>query len=219
MRRVPIPGLRPGRTRLDTATSHHLLHVLRLRRGATVAVSDGAGAIGEAHLVDVDGVIALLDVGPLRVAPPIPARIVLLGVPKPALVEEALQLGTEAGASAFLLVTAERSPPGSPRDDRLAKIIANAAEQCGRADVPHVERLSLSDALARGEGARWLAEPGAPPLGGEVGAATVAIGPEGGWSPAEARQIQDAGYRPASIGEHILRAPTAVAVALGRLWS
>jgi 16S rRNA (uracil1498-N3)-methyltransferase len=214
---VPVPGLHEGRNRLDPATSHHLLHVLRLPRGAELAVGDGAGATADARLVDVEGGCAVIEVVALRRAPSPPTRVVLLGVPKPALVEEAVLLGTEDGATRFLLVRADRSPPGTARPERLERILAGAAEQCGRAELPTVRSCGLAEALAEAEGARWLAEPGADPLPPVEGAATVAIGPEGGWSEAERGQILEAGFLAAGLGAHVLRAPTAVAVALGRL--
>lgn len=218
MRRVPVPGLAAGRTRLDPATSHHLLHVLRLRRGEELGLSDGAGGLADAVLVDVDGAIAIVDVGVVRVAPISTTRVVLLGMPKPALVEEAVQLGTEAGATRFLLIRAERTPPGSARAERLTKIAANAAEQCGRADLPDLDVMDLDAAIVQATGERWLAHPGARPLEATGAAATVAVGPEGGWSPGELQRLQQGGFRPAGLGAHVLRAPTAVAVALGRLW-
>lgn len=222
MRRVIVPSLPEAGAdvELPAAESHHLIDVIRVARGESVRVADGAGRSGVAVLADVRGGVAILRVIEAADAPPEVPRVVLLGLPKPALVEEALMLGTEAGASAFVLVRARHSPPGDPRLDRLARILQAAATQCGRARVPQVGGpVTLHDVLTGPlPPVRWLATPGGPPPQGGAGPEIVAIGPEGGWAPEEEAALLAARFRPAGLGPYTLRAPTAVAVALGRLW-
>lgn len=217
MRRFPVPGLRPGRTRLDAAASHHVLRVLRVPRGGTLGVSDGATQLGVATLVGVEDGLAVLDVAALHPVPAKVPRIVLLGAPKPALVEEALTLGTEVGATRFVVVRAERSLPGRLDVARLERIVAAAVTQCGRADTPDVVVGDFAAAVADAVGVRLVGAPGAPGLGPTAGPVTVAIGPEGGWSPGESAALATAGFVAVGLGPHVLRAPTAVAVALARL--
>ena len=50
-----------------------------------------------------------------------------------------------------------------------------------------------------------------PPAAGEI---TLAFGPEGGWSKSELKLFQAAGWIAASLGSNILRAETAVIVAV-----
>lgn len=211
--------------------SHHLLHVIRARPGERVRLVDGrsAAAIGVLESVDADGQACFTIVERLVASPP-PVRVVLLGLPKPALLEEALTLGTEGGATRFVLVRARYSPPGAPRSDRLLRVVQSAVTQCGRADLPAVDGpWSLVEALADASlppvGARWGALPGTPP--GPVGGGSedtgrgvaVAIGPEGGWSPEEAAALTDAGFAPLGLGPFVLRTPSAVGAALARLWN
>ncbi|HSA94385.1 MAG TPA: RsmE family RNA methyltransferase, partial [Terriglobales bacterium] len=47
-----------------------------------------------------------------------------------------------------------------------------------------------------------------------TGVITLAVGPEGGWTEAELRQFDDAGWTRASLGAGILRAETAAIAAL-----
>ena len=105
--------------------NHHALHVLRLARGERVRVTGRDGRVAVARMDGMEGAQARLVIDEVVTssseAPP--TRIVLLGRPKPALLEEALTLGTEAGASAFHLVEARRSPPGQVREDRAARVL------------------------------------------------------------------------------------------------
>ncbi len=205
--------------------NHHALHVLRLARGERVRVTGRDGRVGVAHMDGMEGAQARLVIDELLEAtgPSLPARIVLLGRPKPALLEEALTLGTEAGASAFHLVEARRSPPGQVREDRAARVLDAAVKQCLRPDVPAVlPALPLGEALARLEGTpnltRWLCDAGGDAPVPGAGPLVVAIGPEGGWDEGERAALRAAGFARVGLGPHVLRNPTAVAVALGRSW-
>ena len=211
-----VPGLAP-RMEFGAGESHHLLHVIRLARGEIVAVTDGDGGRGEAELVEVIDGRAVLALRAELAIETVPERTVLLGVPRAALLEEALTLGTECGATSFLLVRARHSPPGEPRVERLARVLRAAVTQCGRATVPALAIASLSEAITRtGDGSRWIATPRAhPPSPSPV--ATVAIGPEGGWAGAEQDALHAAGFVPCGLGPHVQRTPTAVAAALARL--
>ena len=51
----------------------------------------------------------------------------------------------------------------------------------------------------------------------EVASAVLAVGPEGGWTDGELLAAREAGFTEASLGEHILRAETAVVAALASL--
>ena len=118
--------------------NHYVLHVLRLARGERVRVTGRDGRVAVARMDGMEGAHARLVVDAIvevsaQVTPP---RIVLLGRPKPALLEEALTLGTEAGATAFHLVEARRSPPGTLREDRAARILDAAVKQCAAVSRP-----------------------------------------------------------------------------------
>ena len=71
------------------------------------------------------------------------------------------------------------------------------------------------------EGARALvAHPGAPMPGhpGNAGRCVLAVGPEGGWIPAEVDSFRRAGFEEVGLGPRILRVETAVAALVGRLY-
>ncbi len=229
MRTVLVPHLAPGSLRLDAAESHHLLRVIRLPRGGRVRVTDGAGNEATATLEEVVDGRAGLTVGPLVTAPSPPERVVLLGTPKPALLDEAVSLAVECGATGLWLVHAARSLPIAPRLDRLERVIDAALKQCRRPDRPQIRVFPTMEAAiaANPPGARFLGH-----LGGAApaeawaeadsskeppGALTLAIGPEGGWTPDELDALLTAGFVALSLGTTILRAPTAVATGLAAL--
>jgi 16S rRNA (uracil1498-N3)-methyltransferase len=137
-------------------------------------------------------------------------------MPKGPLLDEALTLATEAGATEVRLVRARRSPPGEPKLDRLDRVVRAAVTQCGRAAIPELRApTSWTDALDGCPEARWLADadgddappPTASPL-------AVAVGPEGGLDAEERALLVGAGFLPVRLGPHTLRSPTAVAAAL-----
>jgi 16S rRNA (uracil1498-N3)-methyltransferase len=112
-------------------------------------------------------------------------------------------------------VRARRSPPGEARLDRLDRVVRAAVTQCGRAGMPAVTAGTLAEALrALPEGPRWVGVPGAARPTPTEGPASVAVGPEGGWDDAEVAALLAAGFVPAGLGPHVLRTPTAVAVAV-----
>lgn len=201
------------------AESHHLLGVQRVARGKSVRVSDGMGWQADAELVDVQDGCAVLEVRSLVAVVVAPERTVVLGMPKAAALEEALVMGTEAGASCFWLVRAERSPPGELRSDRLERVLRAAMTQCGRADLPVIHGPVPLSAVVGLPASRYVAVPGASNGAAPVGAAALAVGPEGGWSEPELHLLRGQGFEELGLGPFIQRTPTAVAVGLGRLWA
>lgn len=222
MNRILVPAVPEPGARVEAGgdASHHLLHVQRVARGTLVQVSDGRGLRATARLVDVLAGRAVLEIEAWLPDQGAPRRVVLLGLPRGPALDEALVLGTEAGASTFLLVYAERSPPGAVRPDRLERVLRGAVTQCGRPDLPALSGpMTLADALTTLDTPhRYVAAPGAAPLTATPEPLTLAVGPEGGWSPAELQRLVDAGFAPAGIGPYIERTPTAVATALARAW-
>jgi 16S rRNA (uracil1498-N3)-methyltransferase len=111
------------------------------------------------------------------------------------------------------------------RSSRWLRIVQEAAEQCGRRDLPEVAPACTLDAFL-------LGHPGQTPLlacdagresrpllaaCGELrggSSLTLLIGGEGGLSPAEVGRLRSRGARLVSLGPRILRAETAALAAL-----
>jgi 16S rRNA (uracil1498-N3)-methyltransferase len=138
--------------------------------------------------------------------------IAIAHLPAPAL-ELVLSRCTEAGAFAFHIVEADRSVARGSKPDRWRTICREAAMLAGRLVVPAVAGpVSLAEVLA-GEAVAVLDASGGSRLAGAAfgPALTLAVGPEGGWSPAEKA---GAGDRLFSLGPRNLRADTAALAGL-----
>ena len=130
----------------------------------------------------------------------------------------AVRQAVELGAARILPVITERSVVDRLNRERLGRIAVEAAEQCGRLDVPEVAPLApLRDLLGEWPAERPLAacHPGGgkmqagPPPGG------LLLGPEGGFAAAELDAFAETGFvRLVDLGPRILRAETAVVAAL-----
>ncbi len=195
---------------LDERDEHHLRRVLRLRDGEPVTVTDGIGAWRPCRFVaaelDVDGEIEHVPAttNPVRLA---------VAPPKGDRLEWLIQKVTEIGVDRITLVRAERSvvrwdeTKAERQVERLARIVREAAMQSRRVHLPVVDGpVDASDVLA----AVPAAEPGGRPLAADDHA--IAIGPEGGWSPAELSSVDTV-----ELGPHVLRVETAAVVAAALL--
>lgn len=228
-RRVFLPPDRiaAGRAALTPEALHYLRDVLRLQPGAEIEVFDGDGGSYAGRLqLDSQGLALLL--GPRREARPPLSLWLLAALAKGEKMDLVVQKATELGATAIAPFAAERSVvkldagKGEDRAERWRRIAAEAARQCGRADVPAVHApASLAAALAAVPAghARFVFHPGGAPLpasGGAEGVAAI-VGPEGGLTEGEVEAAERAGAVRASLGPRILRAETAALVATALL--
>ena len=135
-----------------------------------------------------------------------------------------VEKATELGVGAIHPILTRYGQTTRVNTERLRAHAIEAAEQCGRLDVPTIgPPCPLADALAAWQPERRLlvCDPAAESSVAEALADTPAapwailIGPEGGFAPDERRSLTD---HPAAVharlGPRILRAETAVAAAL-----
>lgn len=229
IRRVLVPGAGAGgpRIRLSPDESHHLLRVLRLGSGDSVAVFDGEGREWDAAISSVDGGVATVDLGVERSDRTDPGLRVILyqGAVRPERMEWVVQKATEIGVAAIHPVTSRRAEAGKravSRLDRWRKIAAEACKQCGRRVVPALgDPVDLPPEPTLGT-TTLLLHPGADsvPLrtllvGQAPEEVWVAVGPEGGFDPDEVSVLNARGWVAAHLGPRTLRAETAGLVAAG----
>ncbi len=229
--RFHLPTAAPGaRVELPEHTAHHAREVLRLRPGAAVRVFDGAGAEFEAVLDEVSRRIVSARVRhPVAARPESPLRLVLAVSPlKGDRMELVLQKATELGVSEIWPVVTSRTDAAArpalhgSRGERWDRVASGAAEQCGRAVVPHVPpTTTLEGLLARpfdGTRIALLETSGHPPLASvrvdPPSSLLLLVGPAGGFESTEAESLRLAGFVPASLGPRILRAETAAVAAV-----
>lgn len=218
-------------TLLPPDTSHHVLRVLRVPRGALLTLFDGHGRETAARLIGMrDGRALLLGLDPpepdtlltlpepTRQETPNSATILLIALVKGQAFEHLLRMATELGVQEIRPLVSERSCPRGEPLDRWNRVLQSAATQCGRPGLPlllKTEPLAtrLQEPLPE---QRLLLHPGAPLGNTSPGDRALLVGPEGGLSDAEVRLCLEHGFRKVGLGQWILRADTAVAAALGR---
>jgi 16S rRNA (uracil1498-N3)-methyltransferase len=197
---------------------HYLQRVLRLRSPAQFIALNGQGQSWLAQLGDDSARL----IAAIAESTELPVPITLaIALPKGSGFDAVVRQVTELGVSCIVPVLSDRTllQPSASKLQRWRKIAQEAAEQSERQQVPTlVEPIAWSDYLhasnepgqkllcwARGQAPSLLATLNALPRQSSV----IAIGPEGGWSPAEVEAAITAGYQPVSLGPRILRAVTA----------
>lgn len=149
--------------------------------------------------------------------------------------EQAVRDATALGALGVQFLTTSRTivrGAKESRTDRLSRVAAQVARQCGRGDLPKiVEATSFEEALgalppSSGEEVRLVCglSPDAVPLLTALRetafpkvAVRVLIGPEGGFTSSEMDLAVQVGFAPITLGPYVLRMETACAFALGAL--
>jgi 16S rRNA (uracil1498-N3)-methyltransferase len=217
---------------MEGEAAHHLGRVLRAQAGQLYELSDGhrvwLARIEKASRDSIE--FALLEELPAH-QPKLEVTL-LLAVVKFDAFEWALEKSTELGVTRIVPLAAARSEKGllaaaPKRRERWQKILLEASQQSRRVRVPILGQVAAPEkAFANHKTARsvMLSErPDAPSLREVLSAtqavtnATLAIGPEGGWTDAELDAAQAAGFAEASLGKLILRTETAVIAALAAI--
>ena len=226
-----------GRVYLDNEEAHHIMKVLRLGTGTVVRIFDGQGREYEVELMVERGGIwgRIISEVPAVREPKLKVTLAQ-GLAKGEKNELVIQKATEVGVQAIIPLVCERSvaKPSAKRskEDRLRRVAREAAKQCQRAVVPTVESAcQVTDLVASfplydvvlllweeeqiRDLKRTLQE-----LRQErsINRLLVLVGPEGGFTTAEAREAIEHGARSVSLGPRILRTETAGLVALSAIF-
>ena len=132
-----------------------------------------------------------------------------------------LQKATELGVSHFMPIIADRSEKTGFNLERAQKIVIEAAEQCGRSDIPTVrEPMHLATAFDELKDVPlFVCEQGTENANLQIDQLGLIIGPEGGWSDAEKQLFKDQDIAHIAFGDFTLRAETAAVVAAAHLVS
>jgi 16S rRNA (uracil1498-N3)-methyltransferase len=140
-----------------------------------------------------------------------------------------LQKCTELGVSHFVPILAERCERidlSQVRSERWHKIVIEAAEQCGRSDIPVLRQPMSVLAAIKGYHhemtlcvADQLNEDNISVANITKTARGVFIGPEGGWSDSEKLLFEQSQLARLHLGSFTLRAETAAVTAASKLLS
>jgi 16S rRNA (uracil1498-N3)-methyltransferase len=216
--------------------AHHCLDVMRCREGDRVIVFNGKGTEAEAEITGTaKGRVDLHSLLVNQTEPP-PARLTLgQAIPKGKYMDLIVQKATELGATRIVPLLSKRTvvqidPADLEKKRRKWQRVAiEACKQCGQNWLPAVEApSSVEDFVQKAPDSLRVAAaivPEARSLKSILAewdesnesrpdSATVMIGPEGDFTPAEISTVLAAGFSPLSLGPIILRAETAAIYAL-----
>lgn len=237
---LPPDQCREAVLHLSGREAHHALHVLRVQRGESITILDGAGTVCECDLTAADKHTLTLAVrSRVTVPPPACAITLLVAIPKGRILEDLIPKAVELGAQRIVPLLTERvitqldADAAEAKRDKWQQTAIEALKQCGAPWLPQVlAPVRLTDYLAqplplefslvgslqtaRRHPREWLQHfirrQGRRPV-----TAGVWIGPEGDFTAQELARIESSGALPVTLGDLTLRVETAVIYSLSLL--
>jgi 16S rRNA (uracil1498-N3)-methyltransferase len=220
------------RIELPEQAAHHAARVLRLKSGDPVTLFNGQGGEFEASIEHIGKHSVAVLTGarrdPERESPL--AVTLAQAISAGEKMDYTLQKAVELGIGHIQPLFSERSVirlSGERADKRVQhwqNVVIAACEQCGRNLVPPVAPIMPLETWLgnpRGEGMQLMLAPGAAEtlrtLPRPQGAITLLIGPEGGFSPNEAKAAEICGFQGVRLGPRTLRTETAALAALAAM--
>jgi 16S rRNA (uracil1498-N3)-methyltransferase len=212
----------------------HLAHVLRARIGQEFDIAT-AENVRNGRIVSITDGRVEFELGEVVPTAAISSLTLMLSIFKFDRMEWAIEKCVELGAARIVPVVAQRTEvhlatAALKRVDRWQRIARQASEQSRRASLPEISPLmELNEAVSLATGRRIVLAETEEEMSlkqalrtqGPAGEATLAFGPEGGWTEPELQLFLGAGWIAASLGNTILRAETAAiaatAIALAEL--
>jgi 16S rRNA (uracil1498-N3)-methyltransferase len=215
VRQVPQEG---DITITDPDLVHQWKNVLRFAPGEQIVLfAEGIEVHATLKLIDNAG--AHLDVTTTMCIDRLDGRGLTLYVSmfKKAPFEWMLEKVTEIGVKTIVPMETQRTVRFPWKRARFETIVKEAAEQCGRSDMPEItEPMTFAAALEHAKentenflfdiGEQTFRSASGPRIGGF-------IGPEGGFTQGEVDTAKKAGFRIVGLGDLALRAETAAIVA------
>ncbi len=233
---IPADKWDPQNLILSGDEAHHCFDVMRGKAGDRIIAFNGEGFEAEAEILSADKRNATLKT--LHIAEtskPLTAITLGQAIPKGKNMDLIIQKATELGVSRIVPLLSARTVVQLDRGDlekkrqKWQRVAIEACKQCGQNWLPTVETPVNVDAFTkqRNDGFRLIAaiSPEARSLkaitagirnGSEPRpeTATLLIGPEGDFTPAEMSQAAAEGFESLSLGPIILRSETAAIYAL-----
>lgn len=207
----------------------HACRVMRAKPGQELVLFDGRGREVDATFASVQRREVLVEIQDWREAPRMPHLDLTMAIamPKPERCKGLIERLTEMGCATLIPVVAERTQR-RPTDSLLQKwnrIVIESCKQCGRNRLMEITQPVSSEALlsepkpsvihdqTRKQFAHVrpdaidvaISHEGSSPV-------TIAIGPEGGWTDAEAERATRSDWQLISLGDRIYRIETAATV-------
>lgn len=232
MRRIFIKALLQEELVITGGDAHHLGRVMRAKAGDRILVADDEGKVGEYELTGfTESSVSMKLVQQVEERTESPVEIVLAQcLPKGDKLDLIVQKATELGVNVIVPLTSDNcvvrydGKKAKAKQEKWQKIADEAGKQCGRSRLPEVQQVQPFRQWLReaADGKRddtavcmcyenELQQGMKDFLQGQRAAKrfVVIIGPEGGFSLAEAALAKELGIASVSLGTRILRAETA----------
>lgn len=217
--------------RLSERQARHVRTVLHLDEGDRCRAGLLDGGTGDARVESIKNNEIQLYLKVNSKPPPPLALNLLLALPRPKMLRRVLIDAASLGIKRIVLLNAwkvDKSYWHTPnlKLEALHEKLILGLEQAGDTLLPELIlaprfRPFVEDVLHgwAGPGPRLLAHPGDHPALPRAlpGPATLAIGPEGGWTPFEVELLQTHGFQAHRFGSRVLRVETALPALVGRL--
>jgi 16S rRNA (uracil1498-N3)-methyltransferase len=218
----------PHSAALIGGNARHLAVVLRARVGQEFAIACG-GLLRRGSVTSVSPARVEFALGDELPSATVHSITLLVSIFKFDRMEWALEKCTELGATRIVPAIAQRTDKhlvaaAAKRVERWRRIIREAAQQARLLVPPEIAApcklrtaidafgSDVNIVLAESERDTALSEVVQP--SDLLAGITLAVGPEGGWSPEELKLFHEHGWHSASLGSSILRAETAAIAAL-----
>ncbi len=232
---VPKEAVRGNSISITGKEAHHILDVMRLKKLDKIVAFDGSGREYVGFINEIKrGALSVEIVETRTPSGPQTSKITLIqALPKKEKMDYIIEKSTELGVYSIIPVITERTIPKwdaskkTAHIERWRKIAKEASKQCGRVDVPSVDRIltfteSIKDAAdydlrliaALTDETIRLKEALSGFRGGRI---ALTIGPEGDFTSREIREARQAGYKPVNLGPRVLKSDTAGLAALAIL--
>lgn len=210
---------------LPPEEARHAVGSRRLSAGDAIRVFDGFGHSAVGEIVSASKPSVKVRIGEVIFTPrPVPALTLAVAMPKGSRQDDLIARCTELGTAAIMPLATERSVAGvsDHKRDRWRRTTIEAAKQSGQCWLPELaEPATLPQVLTDAPRYDLVLAAMLPQDGDAAGIQGIlervrgaekllaTIGPEGGWSPAEAQALLAAGAVPVSLGPNVLRIETA----------
>ncbi len=216
--------------------AHHILDVLRYKKGDKLQLFDGTGKLYQSKILDTQAKEVRLKIESVReesLGPNLKITLVQ-ALPKKNKMDYIVEKATELGVDVIIPIQTARTivkldkQRQNLRKKRWQRIAQEASKQCGRETIPQVKGLTAwKDVLSilndydlkllacLGEKRQKIKDV----LQAQSNARNVIflIGPEGDFDPEEVRQARDAGCIALSLGKIVLKSDTAAISALAMI--
>ena len=218
--------------RLDEEETRHCVKVLRHRTGEEIFVIDGQGRLLKCILTSTAGSRAQAEIverTPSWGGHPYHLTMAVCPTKNNERFEWFLEKACEIGVDRIVPLIGEHSERKVYKTDRARKILVSAAKQSLKAAVPVIdEPISVKDFLKEERpGIKCIAycfedqtdlRQSINEVLADFTDITIMIGPEGDFSPEEARAAREAGFLPVHFGPSRMRTETAALFAVSAVY-